>query len=160
MEYIGPTLRTLICAGNILQNQPMNLNAYAAELRLRLLEELKSGSAPSLGKFDLAVLDEGRKKGAPQMGSTLYEPHAIVFEFLYSAPHVAATVLSVKVEAPERIVFMPVPEWVVESIWQGEIDGSFCFESDARELSEKYSHELEAAPNAKWFGRRTPKRRE
>lgn len=138
----------------------MKLNTYAADLRLQIFDELKSGGTPRVGEFEVALLDEGRKKGAPQMGTTRFEPNAIVYEFLYSAANVAATVFTVRVEAPERIVFLPVPEWVVESIWQGEIDGSFQFESDAKALVARFANELDPSHNAKWFQKQLAKRRD
>lgn len=66
------------------------------------------------------------------MGSTVYSPDSIQCEFIYPDPSSVPTVLTVSLIPPERIVFLPVPEWVVESIWQGEIAGSYQFESDAR----------------------------
>lgn len=138
----------------------MKLNTYAADIRLQIFDELKSGGSPTVGEFDAAVLEEGKKKGATQMGTTRFEPNAIVYEFLYSAANVAATVFTVRVASPERIVFLPVPEWVVESIWQGEIDGSFHFESEAMALLSRFSEELDPVANAKWFEKRMAKRRE
>jgi hypothetical protein len=138
----------------------MNLNSYAAEKRLAFLEDLKKGLAPREGEFSEVVFKEGKVKGQPQMGTTRYEPSSIVFEFIYPDPHTTATVLSVRVAAPERIVFLPVPEWVVETIWQGEIDGSFLFESVALALVAGFQSELGAGANEKWFGKREPTRRE
>src|SRR5947209_18596132 len=112
----------------------MYLNAFAAEKRLALYDDLKKGLPPREGEYSDALLKEGKVKGQPQMGTTRYEPSSIVFEFIYPDPHTTATVLSVRVAAPERIVFLPVPEWVAETIWQGEIDGSFRFESEAMTL--------------------------
>src|SRR5690349_10270634 len=112
----------------------MNLNAYAAERRMALFEDLQRGWPPRDAEFDEAVFREGKVKGAPQMGTTRYEPHAIIFEFIYPDPKTTATVLSVRIASPERIVFLPVPEWVIETIWQGDIDGSFHFESEAMKL--------------------------
>jgi len=138
----------------------MTLNAFAAEKRLKLFDELKRGSNPSEGSFDAAALAEGRMKGAPQIGTTRYEPRAIVFEFIFPDPRGGATVMPVRLDAPERIVFLPVPEWVIESIWQGDIDGSFHFESDAVALVESLKGELTPEGNAKWFEKRLAKRRE
>lgn len=138
----------------------MNLNAYAAEKRLALLEDLKKGLPPREGEFSEVLFKEGKVKGQPQMGTTLYHPSSIVFEFIYPDPHTTATVLSVRLPSPERIVFLPVPEWVVETIWQGEIDGSFHFESEALALMAGLQAELEPSANEKWFGKRDAKRRE
>ncbi|MBN9502607.1 MAG: hypothetical protein BGO01_17595 [Armatimonadetes bacterium 55-13] len=138
----------------------MTLNAYAAAKRLAIFDELQAGHEPSEGLFDHAILEEGRVKGHPQMGTTTYEPNCISLEFIYPDPSTSATVLSVKLTPPERIVFLPVPEWVVESIWQGEISGSFHFESDAQKLYEALGSEITAENNKKWFGPQMAKRRE
>jgi hypothetical protein len=68
--------------------------------------------------------------------------------------------LQVRVAAPERIVYLPVPEWVVESVWQGEVAGSYQFESDARRLVDKFQEETTTEGNTKWFQKQPPKRRE
>jgi hypothetical protein len=138
----------------------MTLNAYAAEKRLAIFEDLKGGHSPKEGEYNDHTLKEGQVKGTPQIGSTRYEPDAIFIEFIYPDPKSSATVLSIRLPAPERIVFLPVPDWVVESIWQGEIDGSYQFESDARAMLAKFEQELTQAENQKWFGPRQAKRRE
>ena len=138
----------------------MNLNAFAAERRLFFFEELKRGWPPTDADFDEAVFKEGKVKGQPQMGTTRYEPHSIIFEFIYPDAQTTATVLSVRIKSPERIVFLPVPEWVIETIWQGDIDGSFHFESEAKKLVAGLQSELEPGANEKWFGKREPVRRE
>lgn len=137
----------------------MTLNQYAAEKRLSIFEELKQGLEPSEGEFDLHTLNEGRVKGLPQVGTTRYEPHAIQLEFIYPDAQSAATVFTVHLIPPERIVFLPVPSWVVESIWQGEIDGSFQFESEANRLLEQFRESLEPLPNSLLFGPKQATRR-
>jgi hypothetical protein len=138
----------------------MQLNAYAAQKRLALFEEIRNGQNPSEGTFDEAVLREGRTKGQPQVGSTRYEPYAIILEFIFHDPRGATVIFPVRLEVPERIVFLPVPNWVVENIWQGDIDGMYHFESEARRLLALFSEELEPEKNAVWFGPRAAKRRE
>lgn len=138
----------------------MTLNAYAAERRLALLEDLRAGRDPSEGSFDVATLEEGRAKGEPQLGATRFEPDAIWLEFIFPDPQRSATVLTIRLDPPERIVFLPVPEWVVESIWQGDVAGSYQFESRARELVANFVTELEPGANRKWFDPQPPKRRE
>jgi hypothetical protein len=125
----------------------MRLNSFAAEKRKALFEQLSSGHEPSEGQFDLDVLKEGRAKGQVQMGSTRYEPHSIIFEFIFPDPHGVATVLAVRLTAPERIVFMPVPDWVVQAIWQGEVSGSYEFETDAMKLLDEFRRSLEPGVN-------------
>ena len=39
-----------------------------------------------------------------------------------------------------------------ESIWQGEVSGSYHFESEARRLLENFKSGLEPEPNAQTFG--------
>ncbi|AIE85245.1 hypothetical protein [Fimbriimonas ginsengisoli] len=129
----------------------MSLNQYAAERRLRIFDELRAGRSPSEGSFDEAVLREARAKGQPQMGSTTYAPDAILFEFIYPNPTGAPILLEVRLDPPERIVFMPVPSWVVESIWQGEISGSAHFESDAYAMLETFRQSLEPDRNSEQF---------
>ena len=138
----------------------MRLNAYVAEHRRRLFEDLRAGKAPSEGTYDEVLLREARAKGEPQMGSTRLTPDAIELEFIYPEPRGATIVVTVHLDPPERIVFMPVPSWVVESIWQGEIAGSHHFESEAQELLAAFAAQLEPVPNAELFGRQEPTRRD
>lgn len=138
----------------------MKLNEWVATQKRALLEELVAGKEPSFGSFDSALLREGKVKGKPQMGTTRFEPNSVHLEFIFSDPTSTATVLTVTVTPPEKIVFLPVPEWVVESIWQGEIDGTFQFESDAKTLIDTFSSSLFSEQNLNWFRKRQPKRRE
>ncbi len=138
----------------------MTLNAYAAQKRLAILDELKRGQPPTEGVFDAAVFAEGKVKGDPQMGSTRYEPNGIFVEFIYPDPKTTSTILTVRLDSPERIVFLPVPSWVTENIWQGDISGTFHFESEARRLYEELGLEIEGDANLKWFGPQMAKRRE
>lgn len=138
----------------------MTLNAYAAAKRLAIFDELKRGMPPGEGAYDAAVLAEAKVKGEPQMGATRYEPDAILVEFIYPDPKTTSTILTVKLDPPERVVFMPVPSWVVENIWQGDIAGTFHFESEAQRLFAELGGELESEANKKWFGPQMAKRRE
>lgn len=138
----------------------MTLNQYAAEKRMAIFEELRSGLAPSEGTFSPTVLSEARAKGSPQMGSTRYTPSEIAFEFIYPDPQASAVILTVTLVPPERIVFLPVPSWVVENIWQGDIAGTFHFESEASRLMDDLQSELTPDANRKWFEPQMAKRRE
>ncbi len=131
----------------------MNLNEFAAYTRLKILEDLQAGRQPS-GTFSEERLREARAKGKPQMGTTRFEPDAIQFEFIYPDPQGSPIIVTVSITPPERIVFMPVPAWVVESIWQGEISGSAHFESDARRMLASFQALLEPETNAALFGER------
>lgn len=134
----------------------MTLNSFAAAARLRIFERLCQGLPPEEGEWDERVRLEAKLKGAPQMGATRYEPHAIRFEFVYSDPRGGSVVLTVTVPSTERIVYLPVPRWVVETIWQGEIAGSFQFESDAERMVEEFRALLTAENNEALFGPKAP----
>ena len=136
------------------------MNAYAAAKRLAIFDELKLGRPPSEGEFDAALFSEAKVKGEPQLGSTRFEPDSIYVEFIYPGPQTSSMVITVKLRAPERIVFLPVPDWVVENIWQGDIAGTYHFESEARRLYEELGRELGIDENKKWFGPQMAKRRE
>jgi hypothetical protein len=138
-------------------NWAMRLNEFAARHRLEILEDLRAGRMPRVGAFDEALLRDARDKGRePQLGTTRYEPNAVHIEFIYPDPLSAAGIVTVTLEPPERIVYMPVPKWVVESIWQGEIAGSYEFESDALRMVDELRRQLEPEENPKHFGRRMP----
>ncbi|MFZ4508856.1 MAG: hypothetical protein ACOYON_14290 [Fimbriimonas sp.] len=138
----------------------MNLNSFAAARRLALFDRLKQGLAPEEGTYSAELFAEARVKGAPQMGSTRYEPNVIHFEFIYPDARSSATIFTVSVPSPERIVHLPVPGWVVESIWQGEIFGSFLFESEAKGRVEQFLAELEPEANVRHFAPKAATRRE
>ncbi len=138
----------------------MTLNAYSAAKKMALFEDLKKGLPPSEGEFDEAVLREGKVKGDPLVGATRYEANSIYVEFIFPDPKTTSTILVVKLTPPERIVFLPVPSWVVENIWQGEVAGTFHFESEAIRLYQELGLELEMEANQKWFGPQMAKRRE
>lgn len=138
----------------------MNLNVYASELKRQLFDDLIGGAVPRRGTYNETLRREAKTKGKPQMGAVRYTPGEIIIEFIFPDPSSSTIVLPITVESPERIVFLPVPEWVIESIWQGDIDGSYHFESHARTLVSQLAAELEPAENAKWFGPRAAKRRE
>lgn len=138
----------------------MKLNEWAAAMKTQIYDDLSVGKPPPLGRFDEAVFRAGQVKGKPQMGATTYEPNAATFEFIFPDSHSTATVLQVIVDPPERIVFLPVPEWVMEEIWQGDVAGSPHFESEAQELLRRFTAELEPGANEKHFGKQPAKRRE
>ena len=138
----------------------MTLNEYAARQRMTIYEELRAGLAPSSGSYDAALLKEAKSKGLPQMGTTRYEPHAMLFEFIYPDPLGSPVIVTVRLESQERIVFMPVPTWVVENIWQGDIAGTHHFETEAGRLMQELEGELSPEGNLRWFERQPAKRRE
>ena len=111
----------------------MNLNEFVAEKRNLIFEALVAGKEPP-GEFDPQVLREARTKGKPQMGSTRFEADSVVLEFIFPDARSAPAILDVRVASPDRIVFLPVPPWVIEQIWQGEVTGSHHFAAQAREM--------------------------
>jgi hypothetical protein len=146
--------------GNSASIFKMTLNQYAAERRLAVFEDLRAAREPRLGTFDAAVLAEARTKGHPQMGTTRYSPNEIVFEYIYPDRAGAAVILCVSLATPERVVFLPVPSWVVENIWQGDVQGTHHFESEAIRLLRELEAELTPEGNVKWFAKQAAKRRE
>jgi hypothetical protein len=107
----------------------LNLNEFVAERRNQVFEALSAGKEPP-GEFDRQVLREARAKGKPQFGATRFESDSVVFEFIYPDVTSASAILDVRVA-------MPVPPWVIEQIWQGEVTGSHHFAAQAREMVQR-----------------------
>jgi len=137
----------------------MTLNEWSAKTKRALFDNLDQGHAPASGEFDEALLRDARTKGRPQMGATVYSPDSARFEFVYK-DHISTIVFSVKAPTPHRVIFLPVPSWVVETIWQGDIDGSYHFEPDADELVQGFLAQLSPVENPALFGPKQPTRRE
>lgn len=138
----------------------MSLNEFVAERKRAIHAALLAGEPPPEGEFDEQVFLAGKEKGEPQVGAARFSAASIALEFIYPEAGGVATVLTVTLPSPERIVHMPIPGWVVESVWQGEVAGSFHFESDAHRLLADFAAELEFKANAKWFEPARPKHRE
>ncbi len=138
----------------------MTLAEWAARTKRDIYEQISAGQSPSVGDFEPATLKEGRAKGQVQMGATIFQPYTVRFEFIFSDAVSSATVLTVTVRSPERIVYLPVPAWVVETIWQGVVDGSFHFESNANGLVQDFIEALKPDSNSSMFGKKQPSRRE
>lgn len=138
----------------------MTFAVFAAEARTQILLDLEQGRDPSLGSFDAARLTEARAHGKPRLGTMVPSPRSIALEFPFFDHAGSALVLSVEVETPERVVYLGVPAWVVENIWQGNVDGSYVFESQARAMLEEFAGGIEPGKNAAMFGPRAPTRRE
>jgi hypothetical protein len=138
----------------------MGLNQWVSEKKRRLFDDLAHGLDPSEGEFDPQALREARTKGAPQLGSTVLAPHRVDVQFVFPDPTSAASLVTISLVPPERIVVLPVPAWVVENIWQGSIDGTACFESEAKSLIDAFVRETEPGENEKHFGPRPASRRE
>ena len=139
---------------------PENLSSYVGRLKRELWEDIKSNREPRVGEFDAALLANLRSKEAVQIGTATFRPDRITLEFLFPEASGVPTILSVNITPPERIVFLPVPEWVIETIWQGDVDGSFHFESDATQLLDKFLKLVTAEENKALFEKQLAKRRE
>ncbi|MCU0316601.1 MAG: hypothetical protein MUC92_08415 [Fimbriimonadaceae bacterium] len=136
------------------------LNTFVAQKKREIFEDLTAGKAPREGTYDEELLRLAKLRGKPQMGATTYEPHSLGLEFVFHDPTTSALVFTVDVAPPERVVFLPVPGWVVETIWQGEISGSYCFESEAEDLIATFKDSLTPKENSQWFGKQQARRRE
>jgi len=130
----------------------MNLRTYAAQLRTEILTELQAGQNPTRGTFDPNRLADGRRKGAPQSGKLKFEPDTIVVEIIFPDPRTMATILEIRVPSPERIVWLAVPDWVQISVWEGQVSGSYVFETEAQAMLEKYTEGLAPEANRNGFG--------
>lgn len=148
------------CGSVFLGVMDLVLSTYVASKKREIFDRLRRGESPGEGVFDASVMAAAKDLGAPQMGTTVYAPRSIQIEFIYHDPLSSNLVLKVVLDAPERIVFLPVPEWVHQTIWQGEVDGTFRFESEARRLLGAFEGELGESENLKWFEKRLPTTRE
>ncbi len=165
VRVTGVQIDRQLCGGTDPKNcagifHRMTLNEYLAQHKRGAYEDVLSGVAPQGFRCDAALLRDLFERGKPTMGTTVLKPELVVFEFIFSLDDGQTEVFTVELDPPERIVFLPVPEWVVESIWQGEVQGSHHFESDARALVANLASELEPLHNAKWFEKQKAKRRE
>jgi hypothetical protein len=138
----------------------MKLAEFTAKLKREIYDDLEAGRPPRIGRYNDAVLKEGWAKGRPQMGSVTYRPDGLTLEFITRDPQGSAVILAVEIDSPERIVLMPVPSWVIESVWQGEVLGSHHFESHARQHLAAFNNLLEPEANRPLFDKQSPTRRE
>ncbi len=130
----------------------MTLGEYVAKTKREVFEDIVAGREPRVGRYDERALADLRAKGEPQIGTSVLKPELVIVEYVFKLGDGGTEVFCVEVVPPERIVWLPVPEWVVESIWQGEVSGSYQFESHAREMLSRYSGVVERDENAKVFG--------
>jgi hypothetical protein len=135
--------------------KPPQLYVVSANLRGSILEELKLKKAPSVGQFEPESLRNAFERGEPQMGSQHFTPDGIHLEFIFPDPQKGTAILTVFVPTEERIIYLPVPKWVVENVWQGDVSGSFHFESHARELVSEFQQILDSEANLALFERQT-----
>jgi hypothetical protein len=130
----------------------MKLSEFVSEKRRDIYEALSAGRAPVTGLFDEALFREAKDRGQPQMGPVSYQPQHVSFDFIYLATAASTMVLTVQVDAPDLIVYMAVPSWVVEQIWQGDVQGSYHFAREAQELLAAFAVTLAPEANALAFG--------
>ncbi|MFM9872116.1 MAG: hypothetical protein ACKVQS_01470 [Fimbriimonadaceae bacterium] len=138
----------------------LRLSVFAAGQKREIFDALRRGEMPPVGRFDEEIWRAGKEKGEVQMGTTVYLPGKITYEYIYQDMNGSNLVLGVSVVPPERIVFLPVPKWVVENIWQGEVNGSFVFESEARVFVEELEASLSVEGNLPLFAPPGPKRKD
>lgn len=138
----------------------MTLNERSAQLRRQIFDDLLAGKPPRTGAWDEERRQAALRLGRPQMGSVTYKPWEIQMEFVFSDAQGSALILTVTEKSEERIVYMPVPDWVVETIWQGDISGSYHFESEAMRRLEALRESLSDEKNIAHFEPKAPTRRE
>lgn len=139
----------------------MTLREFVRDQIRTIFDALKAGNAPPVGEYDPAVLKECLRRAQPQVGASRFLPDAVILEFIFQDASLGPAVLSVRVPAPEPIVYMPVPDWVIEDVWQGEITGSFRFRSEAERLLEAFRAQVFTEQNRAFFEKPDlPKRRE
>jgi hypothetical protein len=131
------------------------LYVVSANLRGSILEDLKLRKAPSVGQFEPEILKQAFERGEPQMGSQRFSPQGIFLEFIFPDPQKGTVILTVFCPTEERIVYLPVPKWVVENVWQGDVSGSYHFESHAQELLAAFEGLLSPEANAALFEQQT-----
>ena len=127
----------------------MALSEFVARRKREIFHALSQHQYPEIGAFDAEVLREGRTKGEVRMGTSVLHPDRIELQFLFGTSD--PTILTVTLETPERIVFMPVPDWVVQNVYQGDVLGSAHFESDAQRLLAEFEIKLTPAQNEAEF---------
>lgn len=139
----------------------MTLREFVRTQIQTIFDALKAGGAPPIGEYNLAQLKECQRRATPQVGATNFQPDALLLEFIFQDASLGPAVLSVRVPAPEPIVYMPVPDWVIEDVWQGDVTGSFRFLSEAERLLEAFREQVFTERNRVYFGKSDlPKRRD
>lgn len=137
----------------------MTLAEFVARARRQILEELEADRDPGIGSYSSTELAEARLQGRPQLGTVAFFPDSILLEFIFGSG-LESKLFTVALEPQERIVYLPVPNWVVENIWQGTVDGTYHFESHAKALLDGLIDQMTPINNKALFGKQPPKRRE
>jgi len=116
----------------------MTLREFVREQVQVIFAALQAGNPPPVGEYDPATLKECLRRAQVQVGASRFTPDAVVLEFIFQDASLGPVVLSVRIPVPEPIVYMPVPDWVIEDVWQGDVTGSFRFVSEAEQLLEAF----------------------
>ncbi|MCS6949110.1 MAG: hypothetical protein NZ520_01480 [bacterium] len=139
----------------------MTLREFTNAARKQILEALQHKQPPPIGHFDRKAFEEAMQMREVQMGSAHYTPRSVVLEFVFwhDTPG-APLILSVEVETPEPVVFLPVPDWVQQDVWQGEVKGTFRLRSEAEQMLETFRRHVLEGENLHYFEERPAPRRE
>lgn len=139
----------------------MTLREFTNVTRKQILQALQYKQAPPVGHFDRKTFEEAVQMREVQMGSARYTSHSVILEFIFLHDKPGAPlILCVEVDTPEPVVFMPVPEWVQEDVWQGEVKGTFRLRSEAEQLIEAFRRHVLESENPHYFEERPVPRRE
>ncbi len=139
----------------------MTLREFVRDQIQSIHAALQAGSPPPIGAYDAAQLKECQRRASVQVGASNFLPDAIVLEFIFQDASLGPAVLSVRIAAPEPIVYMPVPDWVIEDVWQGDVTGSFRFRSEAERLLEAFREQVFTERNRAFFEKADlPRRRD
>jgi len=139
----------------------MTLREFTNTTRRQILEALQHKQPPPVGRFDQKTYEEAMQMREMQMSSAHYTPHSVILEFLFWHDNPSAPlILCVEVDTPEPVVFMPVPDWVQQDVWQGEVKGTFRLRSEAEQLIEAFRHHVLECKNPDYFEERPAPRRE
>ncbi len=132
----------------------MTLREFVRQQIQQIYEALQQGQAPPVGEYDATTLRECMRRATVQIGTTHYRPDSVLLEFIFTEPSLGPAILTVRVPTPEPIVYMPVPDWVIEDVWQGEVTGSFRFASEAQILLKKLHNQIFSETNILYFEER------
>lgn len=139
----------------------VTLREFTNATRKQILDALQRKQAPPIGHFDQKTFEEAMQMREVQMGSARYTPRSVVLEFIFLHDNPGAPlILCVEVDTPEPVVFMPVPDWVQQDVWQGEVKGTFRLRSEAERLMEAFRHHVLEEENLHYFEDRPAPRRE
>lgn len=132
-------------------SQPSQIYQETALLRGQILEDLEAKKEPRIGQFEPEMLKLALTKPSVQMGAQKFVPNGFFFEFIFPDPIGGTVILTVFVPSKERIVFLPVPNWVRQNIWQGDVDGSYYYEGEISAVLEGFQSLLDQESNAAFF---------